>query len=381
LRVAVVGAGFSGLMFAMALARAGANVDLYEEHERVGFPEHCTGLVSLATVRLIGRPAERSRLAAYEGFIISGPRHAVRLRTSEPVIKLDRVRLEQEMLDEAVREGVRYRPGAKVRVTPEGTVLPEGREYDLVVLAEGYTGRLRRSLGIGYTAQPLYGVNAEVEGSSQGDFVALFDNSTSRGLFSWYVPMGSTSLVGTASSEPRLLQPLLREAMKRFGLEGARVSRFYGGPVITGPPAERLRLGKLIAVGDAAGMNKPLTGGGLYPSAKAAVLALSMISDGVDLLSSAERALLAVSRELRRSYHVSKLLHARPDIVDMLAEAAEASGLARAVSGRVDYDVHYTLFTASIRSLRAPLGAAMLALRSLEGAAKLLGALIRDAMA
>jgi len=29
-----------------------------------------------------------------------------------------------------------------VRVTPEGTVLPEGREYDLVVLAEGYTGRL-----------------------------------------------------------------------------------------------------------------------------------------------------------------------------------------------------------------------------------------------
>jgi len=91
--------------------------------------------------------------------------------------------------------------------------------------------------------------------------------------------------------------------------------------------------------------------------------------------------MLIVSRELRRSYHVSKLLHARPDIVDLLAEAAEASGLARTVSGRVDYDVHYTLFTASIRSLRAPLGAAVLALRSPRGAARLLGALIMDAMA
>ena len=44
------------------------------------------------------------------------------------------------------------------------------------------------------------------------------------------------------------------------------MKRVYGGVVLTGPPTLTPCKDKVCALGDAAGLNKPLTGGGLYPT-------------------------------------------------------------------------------------------------------------------
>ena len=45
--VAVIGAGPAGLIAARALAAAGHDVVVLEEHDEIGTPVHCTGLLGL----------------------------------------------------------------------------------------------------------------------------------------------------------------------------------------------------------------------------------------------------------------------------------------------------------------------------------------------
>ena len=54
----VVGAGPAGLFTALLLAQEGLDVVVFEEHAAVGFPTHCTGIVSGETNRLYKIPEE-----------------------------------------------------------------------------------------------------------------------------------------------------------------------------------------------------------------------------------------------------------------------------------------------------------------------------------
>ena len=380
-RVAVVGAGFSGLMFALSLLKEGLSVDVYEEHGRVGFPEHCTGLVSGYTAGLIGRPAERARLAEFDAVVISGPAHSVEVRPRGGVVKLDRVRLEEAMLDEVEREGGRVHLGVRAKVGADGTVLPSGARYDVVVLAEGYFGRLAGRLGLRRRGRVFWGVNEELEYKASGPFVARFDGVTSGGFFSWFVPLGDRVLVGTASRDPRAVASYLGEARRAFGVDGSPRVKVYGGPVLAGPPVDSPRVGRVVVVGDAAFLNKPLTGGGLYPNAEAATRAAALIRAGEDPLRALERSVREVGRSLSRAYHLARLVHGRPRLVDALAQAASASGLAARLSGLVDYDRHERLLGAAARAGLPALGAAARLLRRDPlGAALLLAASLRGAV-
>ncbi|MEM0121448.1 MAG: NAD(P)-binding protein, partial [Thermoprotei archaeon] len=50
----IVGGGPAGLLAAAKLSEAGFRVTLFEEHVKVGFPEHCTGIVRDDFIRLTG---------------------------------------------------------------------------------------------------------------------------------------------------------------------------------------------------------------------------------------------------------------------------------------------------------------------------------------
>lgn len=308
MRAAIVGAGFAGLAMANSLVEAGVDVTIYEEHDKVGYPPHCTGIVSQRTMRLIGKPAEASALRSYTRIFIESADGLLAIPLREPIYKLDRVKLERLMLERALSMGVRLIHGRVVRVSPTGRVelKDTSATYDSVILAEGFYGSLRNDLGVGFMGRALYGINVDYHNEVGFREIVVSFSRGSGGFFSWLVGHGDVVTAGVGASRAEILKQSIRTLESTHGL-GRRISS-YGGRIIIGPPGERLRNGSVHVAGDAAGLNKPLTGGGLYPNALAARLAQRMILGGAELNDALATAISGVAAKLRRQLGVSRLI-------------------------------------------------------------------------
>ena len=349
MKVAVVGGGFAGLAMAQALARRGYSVVLYEEHQRVGYPPHCTGIVSEYVVSSLGRQARLAVEASYAE-VVFVEREGARLvlKTRDRIYKLERVRLEEEMLEEAKGLGVEARLGLRVeQVTPNGLLIVDGRreEYDLIVLAEGYHGRLRRALGLDHEPLTSTGVNivARLPRKTRVDTITiLFDESLLPRGFAWLVPLDSgVHVIGALSLDTRRARPVAEKLAERLG---AAVRGSYGGVVIHGPPSPSPGKGRVVLAGDAAALNKPLTGGGLYPNTRLAALTLT----GTPY----EAAYSLVARKLRRQHPIARTLLGDARIAAGLLRAAAAAGTDEVVAGKLGFDDHEDIVKLMLASPR-----------------------------
>ncbi len=317
-RVGIIGAGFSGLMAAKTFLEMGFDVEIFEEHGKVGFPEHCTGLVSGNVIEMIGEEAKESVIRRFGAIRICYREECVKLRTLGGLFKLDRIGLEVRLSRNVEKLGGKLNLRTKiVNVMKYGKVrLSTGIEksYDLVILSEGFNGFLRRNLNIGLPKayKPLSGINYEtLESCEMSEPMVIFGDKRTKDFFLWKIPLSkSLCLIGGASKEPKNLIEIIGNQ--------ATILKSYGGPVIVGPPARNYRLGRIFVVGDAAGLNKPLTGGGLYPNA----LLFRLVKESFLEKKYGERldfildfAIRKVRRILLNSYYIAKHLRERQETV------------------------------------------------------------------
>ncbi|MEM1873474.1 MAG: NAD(P)/FAD-dependent oxidoreductase [Acidilobaceae archaeon] len=375
MKVAIVGGGFAGLIFAVKLAEAGVRVTVYEEHSAVGVPRHCTGLVSMRTVRLIGDPALSSVENVYELVRLVGRASSVTVLVEGGVARLDRRALEEKLLEKAERLGARIELNSRVdRVSADGSVKARGswESYDLVLLAEGYMGALRRALGLTHEPRVVYGVNRDYLVPARGRAIEVYlGERYPHGFFAWRIPRGSETTLGLGAREKRVATRLLDRLERELALGEPRAT--YGGTVVLGPPSSRIRAGRVLVVGDAAALNKPLTGGGLYPNALAAEIAGRLIRRGGSLVESVEASVAHVAREMRVLAPIARLAHENPVLVEEALRALE-----RALEGelmRLDYDRHgENLVAVATRILRSRGALGLLNTRALASlASSLLG--------
>lgn len=349
MRIAVVGAGFSGLVFAYKLASKGYDVDLYEEHKRVGFPPHCTGLVSMDTVELIGGPARENILGTYNGVVLEVEGTRCTIDTVNRVVKLNREGLEEGLLEEAEANGASIYLGVRVsRINSQGLVQTgnDRRIYDLVILAEGIHGKLREQIGLDHRLTTTYGLNAEISGQDQsllGDYILIGFERSLHG-FSWKFGFDDRILVGALSKRAKEVKEKVASMVN-----GGRPRRFYGGIVIHGPPLKQLRLDKVVLVGDAAGLNKPLTGGGLYPNAWLSVK-LSEIDLATGDFYEVDRVAGMLVRKLLRQYRIARAYYGDTSSGVVLLRSAVEAGLCDVLSGRIDYDGHERIISLVLSS-------------------------------
>ncbi len=347
-RAAVVGAGFAGLINAVKLLSSGVSVDIYEEHDKVGYPKHCTGLVSLRTARLIGRAAETSIEAVYDYLVLRSGGDELRIRAR--TVKLDRVRLENALLREAEKLGASVRLGERVAsVSPgRGEIELENGErhsgYDIIVLAEGLHGMIRRRLSILWTPRTSMGINLEARCPSRGTLTVLEKEGA---WFAWLVPTPRSLVAGALGPRPGGVMRASQSIMKESGCDASR--EVYGGRVIHGPPMppDQAVRARFAIVGDAAGLTKPLTGGGLYPNTVLAEIASRELRHGYDLSRAYSLAYETLYKRLRRQFRIARALLEG----GILWPAVRA--LARSYSGalELDYDEHEKALRSIVRTL------------------------------
>ncbi len=302
--VVVVGGGPAGLQAARRLG-GHARVVVFEEHVRVGVPQHCTGLVSVRGFRRYIEAPESVVLGGVRGAVLHSPGGVELVIDAGRTVAyvLDRVMLEEELLAAAEGVGAAIHLGRRA-VVGEGVVKVSGERWgaSLIVDARGLRGVrgdwLFPALQYDFEAEPL--VDAEM-------VHVFFGERFSRGFFAWTVPLGDGAVrVGLASRGgvlERLAGPLLREASRPYGL-GRRL-RVLGGLVYTGGPRYPFYTGNVARIGDRAGQTKPTTGGGLvYHSIAAGLLEEAYARGRLESYEEAWRRLmgreLAVQTAFRR---------------------------------------------------------------------------------
>ena len=271
-----VGAGVAGCEAALGAAKMNARVLLLEEHPQVGLPSHCSGVVSLSGLELLGLDAHSS----FSQKLIHGARffpprgESIEIRKKDPVaLILNRMKLDQFLAKQAVAAGVELRAktrASKFERTADGDslTLADGSKVasKVVIDASGVGSRLSEQAGLRAPdwGEILPGLQYElVDMKEQSDLVELFFGSKrAPGFFAWSIPTGKNSArVGLASKKgnvKKFLDDLVKEQWPKANIDATK-----SGSVLVAGPISRCWSPGFIVVGDAAGQVKQTTGGGI----------------------------------------------------------------------------------------------------------------------
>ncbi len=270
--VLVVGLGPAGASAAAAAAAAGLSVLAVERKKEIGVPVQCAEFIPLP----LGRHARSEgvlvqRIAGMKSYLPSG---AVE-HTDFPGLMIDRAAFDRAIAETARAHGATLRLATRlvglnaaarrawIRTAQETLAI----DYRLLIAADGPHSPVAESLGLPaletvHTRQytvPLAQDHADTDIWLSDDY---------PGGYAWLFPKGKLANLGLGADRrfsQDLKTPLdtLHGQLRAAGLVGDEIVYRTGGAIPVGGLRERLVVGHVLFVGDAAGLTHPITGAGI----------------------------------------------------------------------------------------------------------------------
>ncbi len=284
----IIGAGPAGLLLARECSELFDEVYLYEEHQSIGEPEHCTGIVSEKITQLVPL-SRRLIMGRYRRIIVLSEnlRLIAELKLREMAIMLNRREFERELARELERRGnIRIMLGERAllelrRDVP--VILMRNRTIRcsdaIIAVCEGSIQRIASQILGYYTEDFVYGLQCDVRLRKRvldpSTIIVLLSRRFSHRYFAWIVPLDYDEArlgVGYARGPGTAYLSKLMKITDAY-----RVGKIFGGKILLSSPPPRLGQGRIVFVGDSVSQVKPLTGGGVLLIALTSKLLRSVI--------------------------------------------------------------------------------------------------------
>ncbi|MEM1803699.1 MAG: NAD(P)/FAD-dependent oxidoreductase [Desulfurococcaceae archaeon] len=263
--IVIVGGGPAGLYTALNISKS--EVLVLEEHEKVGLPKHCAGIVGLKTAQRISRISRKLLTSSYRSIKFITPRKTYTVTSKVPIaFHVDRPELESALASRVESAGHKVVTSARAKPSQALKIKALGREfaYKYLVVAEGASGLFRKVL-IGDQDRCLYAIQAIVRTKDTvEDSIYILYDTKNPDFFAWIIPLDKTTLkLGFASREPHV--KYLDFIEKKAGIKVAGVIERFGGIIPLYKPLKNpVVFTNVVFHGDAVPLTKPYTGGGLF---------------------------------------------------------------------------------------------------------------------
>ena len=369
--VLIIGAGPAGLTAAARLAAQGRDTLVLEEHDVVGRPAHCTGVLGHDAFAELDLPRDTILSITRSAAFRAGHGDPVLIESDRVIATVvDRPRFDAALAAKAQAAGAELRTGARVE-----TIAVDARGVTArvrggapvraraVVVACGANYRFNRALGLGIPRAYVQSAQVEMPFASLPHIDVRLGRTLAPAGFAWAVPF-------VRGDVPYARLGLLcdTDARGRFAAFFAQIAREHGAEHAA-PPAPRMKMlplgpvsktvsDRVIAVGDAAGLVKPTTGGGIYYGLLSGVYA-------ADTLDACLRDGRLAERDLR-AYEVRWRERIGPDIragltfrrlasrlgdrgIHALVELARVDGIVPLLKETADFNWHRRAALALLR--------------------------------
>lgn len=365
--VIIVGGGPAGLRAGALLAGHGWDVALFEEHVTAGEPVHCTGVLAAEAYDEFDLPRDPvlNSLSHVRFFSPSGEIVDYTTPTIEALV-IDRRLFDHQLHERARAAGVTMVTGTRVTdiTTTRANVTVTIADGSVAVaraaiLACGANYGFQRRLGMGMPAVFLQSAQVECRAGPIDTVQVHFGHRVAPSGFAWAVPVrrGSVTLA-------RIGLMCEGNAAQHFRRFAERVGPGCGLPPAADPlmeprlkmlplaPLARTYADRIVAVGDAAGLVKATTGGGIYYSLVSAGIAADVLDEGLRADRLSADALEPYQRTWRRRLGPEleaqlslRLLANRmnDDQIDELFELAQTDGIMPIVRRTARFNRHRDL--------------------------------------
>jgi digeranylgeranylglycerophospholipid reductase len=367
--VLVVGGGPAGLYAAEQLASRGISTLVCEEHASIGAPVHCTGILACESFAALGLPTDATLNLLTTAQFVSPSGLRIPYSTPAPMAAvIDRVAFDRLLARRAQAAGAEVRVSTRVSLVETGPSSVRALVGDnwirarLLIMACGANYAFQRRFGLGLPRSYLHTAQRELVARHAGDVELHFGHDIAPGGFAWAVPIvresGTYVRVGVMTSS---------DPVGGYARMLDRVAGPWGITDTGEPPRQKLLpLGAIdrsyadrtLVVGDAAGLVKPTTGGGIHYSILSAKLAAQVAVSALETDRLEAEALAAYERawreqlgeEFTEQRSLRDLVTRMSDCeIDSFFELARTDGIMPIVRKTAQFNHHRHLIRALLR--------------------------------
>ena len=367
--IAIVGGGPGGLHAGRLLAERGFDVAVFEEHPGAGEPVHCTGVLAVEAFDELDVPRESilNPLATARFFGPSGASFEYTTPRTEAVV-IDRASFDRILSERAAAAGAHVRADtrvADVQVSDRSATITTADgdhiEARACILACGANYTLQRRLGLGMPSFHLQSAQIELPALRPGDTEIHFGADVAPKGFAWAVPVYRSgrpfARIGLMCEHDarEYFDRFLANVGTRWQIDADACATGNLAPrskVLPLGPIERTYSARLLAVGDAAGLVKATTGGGIYYSLVSGGLAADVLTDALgrnDLTQSSlaayeQRWRAALGDELSAQATLREIANDLSDEdIESLFELARTNGIMPIIRRTATFNRHRNL--------------------------------------